>query len=198
MSIHLPFTDDGLLPEIDADRIASLLRAAGVQGPALTAAAVRGDPTALELAALGVGRWPVVLADGTINPPPPTHTLEALVHQRLLDSVDPGILMLVELMHLEAHSVAIIDERPLCDVCEPPGAPAVADARLGAGPVWAYQCVSCLRAHNDVVLLGAGRGQWLVVDSEVSDEVKGAFARARAFWAQFRDELDELDLGPPS
>lgn len=192
-------TGDGLLPSVDVARWADLLEQTGLTGQqnpfALASAlAQAGCERILPIAAHGIVPWPLVLADGRLNPPPDTHVLEALVHQRLLDQIDDDARAALDLTgRPEAGTVAIVDQPESCDWCARDGRESRAIVDMPAFPgqrrsVWAYHCRSCLDDRPGVPLLGTGHGQWLITSDELSAPIRAALAAARRHWLGDRTE----------
>lgn len=190
--MHVPTSDDGLLAAVTETEAVALFEAAGLTGSPrdaiarAAAMAAAGNPAVLPLAARGLVRWPAVLRDGTLCPPPASHQLEALVHQRLLDDVPGHIVDMQTAWRPEAGTVALLDERELCD--RRLERPAVADMALTEQLVWGYHCVPCLSQWPRTPLLGTGRGQWLICEDELAPDVLDAFVRARRHWRTLGEE----------
>ncbi len=127
--------------------------------------------------------WTAMLDDELV-PPPGAHILDQLVRMEF-----SGVTAEIEaefLLHPRAGTVALLHRLPECDTCVLSGRHGV-DARYdapttedGTGP-WGFMCPDCYKRHS-TGRLGNGIGQYLLVDSEVPDDVAQALQRARRYW----------------
>lgn len=128
------------------------------------------------------------IVDGKLAPPPPSHLLDHLVRQYVLD--EEAILASPEDHELLAEdpgtAAYMYEGLPACDLCEQAGR-GEREARYDGPtssrrkPVWGYLCPDCF-ALRAPPLLGEGRAQYLFTKEDLSPELEAAFFRAREYW----------------
>lgn len=126
--------------------------------------------------------WPAVI-DGELRPPPPAHVLDHLV-RREFEGESDGEESLAFHLSPRASTVAVLDELPDCSyhLAEGrPGIPARYDAPIPGSRGWANSCPDCLLEEPNAQL-GEEKGLYLMLRSEVPDEVNAALERVRVYW----------------
>ncbi|MDQ3821914.1 MAG: hypothetical protein M3321_01570 [Actinomycetota bacterium] len=128
------------------------------------------------------------MIEGELRRPPDPHILDRLVRGDLLDGVAAPDVEVELLERPEPGTIAVVGGLPACDVCRLAGRPersARYDTayrradRLDAP--WAFMCGDCYLVHSDLVL-GVGRGQYLISRDEVPENVLTAFRAAKTYW----------------
>lgn len=130
--------------------------------------------------------WPAITG-GKWNVPGPVYALDRLIREQIADDAAFQVDSIAAATP-DPFLMALVQALPQCDLCslnERRGSEARYDGPVkpaGESP-WAFMCQDCFLVHSPRQL-GPGLGQYLMLYDEVPSDIREAFVRARAFWAE--------------